>query len=165
MLNLVLNLSNLGNGLQNLLALMKSSLPDYLSIYFNQLLLITILHLSKPLNILHYYCKTDTLKNSFFPKVINKWNELDKEIKGATSFFLFKASLLKTGRPHANSTYRIHDPIGIKLLMHLGLGLSHLNEHKFRHNFTACVNSLCSYSIKPETTLHFLHCHNFLKQK
>ena len=28
----------------------------------------------KLLNILHYYCRTDTFKNSFFANVINKWN-------------------------------------------------------------------------------------------
>ena len=67
------------------------------------------------------------------------------------------------GRPHAKSTYRIHNPVGIRLLTRLRLGLSHLNEHKFRHNFADCVNLLCSCTIKPETTLHFfLHCRNFL---
>ena len=117
----------------------------------------------KPLNIPHYYCRTDTFKNSFFPNVINEWNKLDEKIKGATSFSLFKASLLKMGRPHANSTYRIHNPVGIRLHTRLRLVLSHLNEHKFRHNFADCVNPLCSCSIEPETTLHFfLHCCNFL---
>ena len=78
---------------------------------------------------------------------------------------LFKASLLKMGRPYANSTYRIHNPVGIRLLTRLRIGLSepYLNEHKFRHNFADCVNPLWSCSIEPETTLHFfLHCHNFL---
>ena len=115
------------------------------------------------LNIPHYYCRTDTFKISFFPNVINEWNKVDDEIKGATSFSMFKASLLKLGRPHANSTYRIHNPVGIRLLTRLHLGLSHLNEHKFRHNFADCVNPLCSCSIKPETILHFfLHCRIFL---
>ena len=115
------------------------------------------------LNIPHYYCRTDTFKISFFPNVINEWNKVDDEIKGATSFSMFKASLLKLGRPHANSTYRIHNPVGIRFLTRLHLGLSHLNEHKFRHNFADCVNPLCSCSIKPETILHFfLHCHIFL---
>ena len=58
--------------------------------------------LSTPLNIQHYYCRTDTFKNSFFPNVISEWNKLDEKIKGATSFSLFQASLLKLGRPHAN---------------------------------------------------------------
>ena len=117
----------------------------------------------KPLNIPHYYCRTDTFKNSFFSNVINERNKLDDEIKGATSFSLFKASLLKMGRLHVNSTYRIHNPVGIRLFTCLRLGLSHLNEHKSRHNFADCVKPLCSCSIKPETTLHFfLHCRNLL---
>ena len=120
--------------------------------------------LRKPLNISHYYCRTDKSKNSFFSNVINEWSKLDKKIKGVTSFLLFNASLLKTGRSHENSTHRIHNPVGIRILTRLCLGLSHLNEQKFRHNFADCTNPLCSCSIKPETKLHFcLHCHNFLK--
>ena len=61
--------------------------------------------LRKPLNIPHYYCRTDVFKNSFFPNVIHEWNKLDETIKGATSFALFKASLLKMGHPHANSMH------------------------------------------------------------
>ena len=119
--------------------------------------------LRKSLNIPHYYCRTVTFKNSFFPNHINEWNKPDEKIKGATSFSLFKASLLKMSCPHANSTYRIHNPVGIRLHTRLRLVLSHLNEHKFRHNFADCVNPLCSCSIEPETTLHFfLHCCNFL---
>ena len=69
---------------------------------------------------------------------------------------LFKASLLKMGHPHANSTYIIHNPVGIRLLTRLHLTLSHLNEHKFRHNFADCMNPLCSCSIKvlPFTTYY-----------
>ena len=123
--------------------------------------------LRKPLNIPHYHCRTDTFKNPFFPNVINNWIKLDEEIKGATSFSLFKPSLLKIGCPHANSAYRIHNPVGIRLLTCLCLGLSNLNEHKFRHNFADCVTLLCSCSIKLQITteiaLHFLlHCCNFL---
>ena len=67
------------------------------------------------------------------------------------------------GRPYPNFTYRIHNPVGIKLLTRLHLGPSHLNDHKFRHNIADCVNPLCSCSIKPETTrFFFLYCHNFL---
>ena len=109
--------------------------------------------LRKPLNIPHYYCRTDTFKNSFFPNVINEWNKLDEEIKCATSFSLFKASLLKMGRPHAKSTFRIDNPVGIRLLVRLRLGLSHLKEHRFRHNFADFVNPLCSCRIEPETAL------------
>ena len=102
----------------------------------------------KHLNIPSYHCRTDTFKNSFFPNVINRWNKLEKKIKGATSFSL------KMGCPHANSTYRIHNSIGTRLLTCLYLGLSHLSEHKFRHNTADCINVLSSCSLKPETTLH-----------
>ena len=117
----------------------------------------------KPLNIPHFYCRNDTFKNSFFPNVINEWNKVDEKRKGATSFSLFKASLLKVGCPHANSTYRIHNSLGIRLLTRLGFGLCYLSEHKFRHNSADYMNQLCFCSIKPETTFHFfLDCRNFL---
>ena len=34
----------------------------------------------------------------------------------------------------------------IKLLTRLRLGWSHLNEHKFNHNFDDCVNPFCTCS-------------------
>ena len=78
-------------------------------------------------------------------------------------FFIFRNSLLKIGRPMQNSIYNIHDPIGIKYLTSLRLGLSHLYEHKFRHNFQDCLNPFCSCSLEVKTTNHyFLHC-NYCK--
>ena len=69
---------------------------------------------------------------------------------------------MKTGRPMQNSVYNIHDPVGMKYLTRLRLGLSHLNEHKFRHNFQDHLNPLCSCSLEVETTNHyFLHCHYY----
>ena len=61
-----------------------------------------------------------------------------------------------------NSIYNMHDPVGIKYLTTLRLGLSHLNEHNFRHNFQDCLNPLCSCSLEVETTNHyFLHFHYY----
>ena len=37
----------------------------------------------------------------------------------------------------------------------LRLGLSHLNEHKFKHNFQDCINPLCTYSLEFESLYHF----------
>ena len=40
----------------------------------------------------------------------------------------------------------------------LRLGLSHLNEHRFNHNFNDRVNALCTCSMDTESTFHyFLH--------
>ena len=52
--------------------------------------------------------------------------------------------------------------MGSKLLTRLILGLSHLNEHRFDHNFQSRINPLCSCSLAIESTTHFrLHCHYF----
>ena len=52
--------------------------------------------------------------------------------------------------------------MGLKLLTRLRLGLSHLNEHRFNHNFQSCNNPLCSCSLAIESTKHsLLHCHYF----
>ena len=54
----------------------------------------------------------------------------------------------------------IHHPPGLKLLTRLRLGLSHLREHKFRHNFNDTIDTffLCGTN-NLETSEHFLlHC-------
>ena len=84
------------------------------------------------------------------------------QIKRSKSFLSFKNSLLKIGQPTAKPTYNNHNPIGLKFLIRLRLGLSHLNEHKFKHNFQDCANPLCSCSLEIESHSHFfLHCHHF----
>ena len=45
---------------------------------------------------------------------------------------------------------------GFKLLTRLRLNFSHLNEHKFRHNFKDTINPMCSCGFEPETTDHYL---------
>ena len=37
---------------------------------------------------------------------------------------MFRNSLLKSGQPNPNHAYKIHDPLGVKLLTRLRLGLS-----------------------------------------
>ena len=65
-------------------------------------------------------------------------------------------------RPVQNTVFNIFDPKGLKLLTCLHLGFTHLNKHRFRHNFENCVNPLCSCSLEAEDTLHYLlHCHHF----
>ena len=111
-----------------------------------------------------YYCRTEYFKNSFFPYTINQWNKLDSSLRNLESFTLFRKKLLVSGggRPTPNPVYNIHNPLGLKLLTRLRLGLSHLREHKFKYNFQDCINPLCICSIEIESTKHFfLHCHNY----
>ena len=110
----------------------------------------------------HQYSRTDVFKYSYFPHTILERNKLDVQIRRSESFLSFKNFLLKIGRPIAKPTYNIYNPIGLKFLTRLRLGLSHFNEHKFKHNFQDCINPLCSCSLEIESLSHFpLHCHHF----
>ena len=60
----------------------------------------------------------------------------------------------------------VHNPHGIKLLTRLRVGLSHLREHKFRHNFQDSLDPFCNCSQHFETTIYFfLHCSNYSNQR
>ena len=68
---------------------------------------------------------------------------------------------MKFIRPEPNSNYNINDTKELKLLTRLQLGLGHLGDHKFRHNFQECVSPTCYCGQDIETTVHFLlHCPN-----
>ena len=95
-------------------------------------------------------------KGSFFPAGISKWNSLDINIQNSSSINVFKKELLKFIRPEPNSTYNIHDTKGLKLLKRSRLGLSHLVDYKFRHNFQDCVSPMCSCGQDIEIRTHFL---------
>ena len=65
---------------------------------------------------------------------------------------IFTNYLLKTIRPSPNPVYDIPNSLGLCLLTRLRLGLCHLNEHIFNHNFK---NPLCACSLEIESTSHF----------
>ena len=99
-----------------------------------------------------FNCRTGSFKYSFFPSTLSDWYNLDLYIRNAESVSLFKSRLLSFIRPVQRSICNIFDPIGF----------SHLNEHRFRHNFQDCLNPLCSCSLEIEDTSHYLlHCHHF----
>ena len=103
-----------------------------------------------------------SFKNSFLPYAIKEWNKLDPEIRNAETYASFRKIPLNFIRPTGNKTYKIYDPLGIKLLTRLRLGFSHLSEHKFRRNFADSLNPLCSCSLETESKLHFfLSCQNY----
>ena len=113
-------------------------------------------------NVPSFKCRTEYFKNSFFPNVITEWNKLDINIKSMTSYAAFKNALLSFIRPKHVDTFGIHNPNGKEMLTRLRLGFSHLNQHKFRHNFRDFLNPLCECKLEPEATSHFLlRCHLF----
>ena len=113
-------------------------------------------------------CRTnhEYFKNFFFPATIKQWNMLDSDIWSSESLNVFKNKILSFIRPKANSFFNYLNPKGVKLITRLRLGLSHLWNHKFEHNFQDCLNPICSCGIEVETTAHFLlHCPNYLHER
>ena len=145
-----------------LFRIMSSGLPKYL---FNLIPSDTHLYNTRGFNkIGTYYCRTEAFKKSFFPHTIIDWNNLPIKLRTSKSLLSFRRNLLNSdeGRPPPKPIYNIHNPAGIKFLTRLRLGLSHLREHKFNHNFEDCINPLCSCSLETESIAHyFLHCHHF----
>ena len=70
------------------------------------------------------FCRTISFKNSFLPYAIKEWNKLDPEIRNTETYASFRKMLLNFIRPTGNSTFKIYDPLGIKLLTRLGLVLA-----------------------------------------
>ena len=113
-----------------------------------------------------FYCRTNCFKNSFFASALSDWFQLDVTIRNSESIAIFKSRLLSFIRPIQSDVYNIFDPIGLKFLTRLRLDFSHLNEHRFRHNFQDCLNPLCSCSLETEDTKHYLlHCHHFSQHR
>ena len=59
-----------------------------------------------------------------------------------------------------NSLVSIYNPVGAKVLASRRLQLSHLNKHKFRHDFENTISPMCSCNTEIESNEHFLlRCH------
>ena len=117
-------------------------------------------------NITPFKVRHNFFKNSFFPSVIGEQNKFDLEIRNSASLEIFKKHLLYFIRLNSNSVFNINNPLGLKLLTRLRIGLSHLKEHKFKHNFQDPVDPLCSCGNDMESKVHFfLHCPNFTTQR
>ena len=103
--------------------------------------------------------RTKTFESSFFPHCTEAGGNLSEELRNLNSINTFKTSILNFVRQRENSVFETHDNKGVKLLTCLRLDFSHLNEHKFRHNFNDITNPMCSCGKKLETTLYYLlHC-------
>ena len=95
-------------------------------------------------------------KSSFFPSEITEWNNLDYYLSNAPSISAFEQNILMFIRLGSNKVYNVNNPSGSKLLTRLPLGMSHLCAHKFSHNFSDCLDELCSCGTNIETTNNFL---------
>ena len=96
--------------------------------------------------------------NFFFPSVVIEWSNLDISIGNSSLCHLFKKLILKFIRPEPNrisATENLEG--GLKILTRMRLGLSHLADHKFRHNFQDCLNPIysCGQEIEQQAISFF----------
>ena len=86
-----------------------------------------------------FSCRTESLKNSLFPYTIEAWYSLDPSIINFNLLEVLKSKLLDFIRPVQRSSYSVFNPQGLKFLTRLRLGLTCLNEHRFRHDFKTAL--------------------------
>ena len=60
----------------------------------------------------------------------------------------------------SNSFFDCYTPLRIKCITRIRLGLSHLREHEFKHNFQDTLNPICNCGNDVDWTCYsfFLHC-------
>ena len=93
--------------------------------------------------------------HSFFPDSIKSWNNIGNEFTSLSPISQFKRALLAFIRPVKKSVFGIHNPVGIKRLFQLRLGLSDLKRHKKYHNFEDTPSDLCVCNLEAKNTQHF----------
>ena len=110
--------------------------------------------------------RTEKFKNWFFLFSISEWNELSNLSKQSEYIKKFKNTLMKYIKSNERSLLSIHNPQGLNLVFWLRLNFSHLNEHKFRHNFKECVSHMCGCTLEIESTQYFfLPCHFYFVER
>ena len=86
-------------------------------------------------NIRKFRARTEYFNQSFSPFFVNARHKQDSSMRKAKSTKRLKSMFKEFFNLKQRSLFAIHDPVGVKLLSRLRLKFSHLNEHKFRHNF------------------------------
>ena len=107
-------------------------------------------------------CKTKRYSGSFYPHSIKTWNEIGPLLRETISVSIFKTNILRLIRPPKKEIFQVHDPLGVKIIFQLRVGLSPLKSHKKKHNFRDTPSDLCDCCNGSETSEHyFLKCKNF----
>ena len=117
-------------------------------------------------NIPQFNVRHTFFRNSYFPSIVTESNNLNQSMRNSENFSIFKKNILKLIRPSPNSIFNCHNPKGVKLLTRLRLVLSHLRDHKFKHNFQDSLNPVCNCGTDVEITTHYLlHCPLFSDER
>ena len=75
------------------------------------------------------------IKIVFFYDGIKAWNIVITSFPNIPSFNILKNHTLSLIRPIKKTIFKIHDPVGLRYLFYLRVGLSPLRCHKNNHGF------------------------------
>ena len=101
-------------------------------------------------------CRSSRYKNSFFPGAITSWNNVINHFDNIPSINTLKDHILSFIRPKKKTIFGIRDPLGLRYLLQLRVGLSFLRYHKKCHNLIDTPSDKCLYNNGIEDTNHFL---------
>ena len=91
-----------------------------------------------------------------------EWNKIEVNIHKLAPCNVSKIVILKFIRSEPNQMFNVEVSEGLKFLTRIRLGLSHLVDHNFRHNFQNCIIPICSCGQEIETSTYFLlHCSGY----
>ena len=79
--------------------------------------------------------------------------------------FAIRKAYLYLHKTSSQFFYNCHNPKEVKLITRLRLGLSHLREHKLKHNFQDLINLLCNCGHDIDSTTHLFHCPLFVNER
>ena len=111
-------------------------------------------------NLRQFSTSIKIFESSFFPYCIKDWNNVSEKLQKIKSAIQFKMKILSFIRLKEKLIFKIHGIDGIKLVNRLKLRLSHLNEHKSRHNGRVPIESIFSCGLESEITHHYFLCCN-----
>ena len=108
-------------------------------------------------------CKSSRYMNGFFPDGIKAWNNAIVHFPNIPSINILKSHILSLIRPEKKSIFNIHDPLGLRYLFHLRVGLSPIRSHKNRHGFadTPLDNCICNHGVEDQSHL-YLYGHRII---
>ena len=106
--------------------------------------------------------------SSLFPGAITSWNNIITLLSHFDNIpsKILKDHLLSSIRPKKKNIFGIDDPLGLRYLTQLRVGLSFLRYHKKCHNFIDTPSDKCLCTRGIEDTNHFLvSCPFFAAQR
>ena len=111
-------------------------------------------------------CRSQRFMSSFFPNATSSWNNVITHFDTIPSVDILRKHILSLIRPKEKHIFAIHDPLGLRYLFQLRLGLSSLRYHKMCHNFMDTPSANCPCDNGIEDTDHYLFwCPFFATQR